>query len=774
MFKALFTKKWFCVIAAELVLFLIFALFLSGKYSKTEITFSDSDMQLQGTEGDISNGNYLDTSFTEKKAVVTPAFQLKKGVYYFEASYAEQGIAKAGLIYDRTRNGQELVDNDEFILNSESSSISYRVNIHDDSALRFKIRLTGDASDGDYVQLLQVYIVSSRLTFVLQLFYLAVSFLVLDLMAWGYMSEYRKWDAKQKMVFITLALTALLIGLPLCQKGLPDGPDLRFHLQRLEGVYKGLLSGQFPVRIQPGWLDGYGYASSIFYGDIFLYFPAFLRMAGFSLEGAYKCYIWGVAVVTIMLSFYAFKRISKDDLAAMVGTLLYVCSTEKLSIQYSARLGNYGAMMFYPLILAGFYLIFTEDEEKAEYKGLWKLLTFGFTGLLMTHMQSCLLVGLYAVLGCIIMIKKVVRKKVFLELLKAVGAAILLNLWYLVPFGNYMLSESLNINSAITDGEEIADYYVRLADFMQGGESLHSLIARPNYVDYAILLILLLYIITIPMQKKNTATKRSRIIFGLALSAFWACTDLFPAVKIAEICSMAVKYFSILQYQIRFISIAVTFAACLAALFFVMDALNPEKLYLVAGLLCCAMLYQDLHYFETVVSEVVYLSDADLNSRYGKSRYDYGIGNGEFLPTEIDTQKLTMEVEAGEALQIENVLNEYLTYDISVVNTSAREQEVLLPLLHYGGYETRDRESGAELTTTAGDNGRVMVLIPAGYSGTFHTAFCEPWFWRLAEMASGITLLFILYCTIMKKCGRKLSGPFYKNMVPLDQAGLAE
>ncbi len=30
--------------------------------------------------------------------------------------------------------------------------------------------------------------------------------------------------------------------------------DLVFHLQRLEGVYQGILSGEFPVRIDPGWL----------------------------------------------------------------------------------------------------------------------------------------------------------------------------------------------------------------------------------------------------------------------------------------------------------------------------------------------------------------------------------------------------------------------------------------------------------------------------------------------------------------------------------------
>lgn len=754
--KAVFTKKRFILLAAELAALLLYGLLTTGAYSKTELVFAEEDMQLQGEEGDISEGGYLDASFTGKKAVVTPAFRLKKGIYYLEGFYEERGIAKAGLIYDQKRNGKELVDEDEFILNPESGSISYRVNIHDDSAVRFKIRLTGDAVDKDYVRLLRVHVVSSKLSVVCPVFCLGLFFLVLDLLLWGYVKYYKNWEPKRRMIFLTLAAAAFLTGLPLWQKGLPAGADLRFHLQRLEGVYKGLLSGQFPVRIQPGWLDGYGYASSVFYGDIFMYFPAFLRIVGFSLEDAYKCYLWGINVATAVLSFYAFRKIAKDDLAAMAGSLLYVCSTERLSIQYCARVGNYGAMMFYPLIAAGFYLIFTEDEKKAEYKRLWKLLAFGFTGLLMTHMQSCVLVGLYAVLGCLLMIRRVFRKEVFLELLKAVGGALLLNLWYLVPFAQYMLNEKLQINSTIAGGEEIEDYYVRLADFVQGGESLHSLFASPGRVDYAILLILLVYMVTLPLQKKNKAARGSRVILGLSLSAFWACTDLFPAVEIARLSKVIVKYFSVLQYQIRFISVAVTLTACGAALFFVMDVLETEKLYLLAGLLCCAMLYQDFHYFETIVPEMVYLSDADLNSRYGKSRYDYGIGNGEFLPVSFDSQKLTMETEAEEALRTEEVRRDYLTYDISVTNTSAREQKIFLPLLYYRGYQSYDVASGESLVTEAGDNGRVTVRVPANYSGTFRTIFSAPWYWHMAEAVSAATLVFILCGMVMKKRGGSL------------------
>ena len=45
--------------------------------------------------------------------------------------------------------------------------------------------------------------------------------------------------------------------------------------------------------------------------------------------------------------------------------------------------------------------------------------------------------------------EKVLRRNTFVELLKAAGAAVLLSLWYLIPFVQYMLGEKLRINSKI-------------------------------------------------------------------------------------------------------------------------------------------------------------------------------------------------------------------------------------------------------------------------------------------------------------------------------------
>lgn len=679
----------------------------------------------------------MDTSYEGIKAVTTPAFQMS-GIYYIEASYAVHGIAKVGLIYD-TKRKREIVDDFEFILDTDDDVVSYRINVSEESPVRFKVRLTEEAEEGDYILLTQVHVISSELTYIFRIFCMAAFFLFLDLLLWGYFRHYRKWKTTQKIIFMTLGVIAFLIGIPFYRKGLPDVPasDVVFHLNRIRGICEGLLSGQFPVRIQPGWMGGYGYASSVFYGDIFLYFPAVIYMAGFALQDAYKCYVVIVNFATVFVSFYAFRKMSKNDIAATAASILYTGSIGRLYILcYEAMIGGYSAMIFYPLIIAGFYLIFTEDEQSGEYKKNWMLLTLGFTGLLLTHMISCLMAGLYAVLCCVVMIKKVFRKNTFLELIKAVGVAFLLNLWFLVPFVQYMLFEKLSITSDLGQTMKITDYASYLSSFTHSGKDIYSLFMDTNSIGYALLGVLLLYIVLIPVQGKDKLTEYSRIIFGFAVFSVLVCMNFFPVIKIAQISNVFVKYFSTIQYQYRFISLAIALVSCLGVIFFSMEIFNRKICFMIVGLLCCITLYQDFCYFETLDSEI-YLEDV--------KKLSYSIGYGEYLPVVTNKINLTKEIEYDEALQIHDIERRYLTFDISAVNPTEQEQQILLPVLYYSGYKAFDSQDKVELETFQGDNGRVAVSVPAGYNSIFHMAYYEPWFWRVSEIVSLVTLLFILY-----------------------------
>lgn len=747
-------RKWLtenrvlALVLIEVVAFILYTTYVFGTYSAQELVFDDNDMQVMNIDRTVSSGTYLDTSYESAKAVVSPAVSLDKGIYYITADYRGKGIMKAGLIYNETRKGEERVDDNEIILSPEESLFSYRVKIRDNSPVRFKIRLTPEAEEGDYVQLLNLRMTSTRLTCVYFVFGRGIFLILVDLLLFGYFRYYRTFSLKQRIICIVLVLTAFFAGLPLSQFGLISGNDLTFHLQRIEGVYQGLLSGQFPVRIQPGWLDGNGYAASIFYGDIFLYFPAILRMVGFTVQEAYKLYVRAINLATVLISFYAFRKMARDDVAAMTGVVLYTGSISRLSRLYTAVVGTYSGMMFYPLIVAGFYLIFTEDIKDKAYKRLWILLTVGFSGLLMTHMLSCLMVGMFSLIVCLTMIRRVLRKETLIELSKAVLISGLLNLWYLIPFFQYMWTEKLHINGDLARKQVSNDYYALLGGYTKNGKTLYSLFVGQEQIGYGLLLVLLfwlVYFLTNTVRKNAPFLKSTGIILLYTIFALWVSMKIFPSAKLARHSTVLLKYFQTIQYQERFLSIAVVLAATLGVLFVVTNLLKKELLYLIVGLLCFISLYQELQYFAVLEPEVVYLDGVDMYSHLGKTSYEYGIGNAEYLPIVTDTQRLTKEIRSDEMVQVIDYEREYLAFDMTVINETNQERSLIFPVIFYSGYRSYDMQNQAELYTAAGDNGCVEVKVPAGYSGTFRMAFHEPWFWRMAEIISLLTFGFILY-----------------------------
>lgn len=434
---------------------------------------------------------------------------------------------------------------------------------------------------------------------------------------------------------------------------------------------------------------------------------------------------------------------TRDDVAAMTGSVLYTGGM-RITLMHTVMLGGVSGMTFYPLIIAGFYLLFTENVESREYKRIWILLTAGFTGILMTHMISCLMFGLYSVLLCIIMIKKVLRRNTLRELLKAAGVAIALNLWYLIPLLQYMTGESLRINSKIAQDMHIEDYFASLEDFTQAERNIYSLFIDDNTLGFALIAVIILYVVTIPVQGRGKKVRRCRNFALLTLLTVVVCTNLFPVVAIARRSSVMFKFFRMIQYQYRLMSVAVAMLSCLAAIFLASGVFKRRTLYWIAGALCCITLYQDLQYYETLSFDKIYLDGIALESRTDRRLYSYAVGNGEYLPVTTKVADLTGELEYEGELVIGQTVRDGLFFKVAVENKASEEGKILFPLLYYGGYQARDSSSQEQLQTTIGDNGRVMVMIPPGYSGNIQVGFHEPLLWRIAEGISLITLLGII------------------------------
>lgn len=725
---------------AEILALLLYGMIVAADYSRMEsIDLTQDDMQLKTADAKMVEGAYYDISYEDIQSVVTPPIKLRKGIYYIRASYAGHGILRGGLIYDQDRNGRELADNDEFDVDSEQSVLSYRVKRSDDSPVRFKLRLTGDAVEGDYVQMMECHIVPAKLSCVYRLFCMAAVLVLLDLLIWGYFRYYRNWQAKEQVLFLGILFVTLLAGLPLTQEGLTSGTDLNFHLHRIEGLYEGILAGEFPVRIQTGWMNGHGYAVFM-YGDLFLYIPALLRIIGFTIGEAYKIYLFLVNVGTAAIAFFAFYRMTGERQAAFIGSIFYIGSAYRLDAVYAAWTGKSGAMMFFPLVLAGFYLLFTVDVDSDEYGEIWPCLTFGFTGLLMTHMLSTIIVGAFSVLACLVMIKKVMRKKTLFVLLKSAALSAALSLWYLVPMLSYLFGEKLKVNSGKPKDAEL-DYYAYLADFMQDGKTFYQLFTEEKVLGFVALLLILAYVCSIPWQGKDSRTRHCRWLFGATLFSGWVCTVYFPVAGLSRLCGIIGRYFKMTQYQDRFLSVPAVCIAGLAAVFSTLyfEGKRSERaLWIAMAVLFCLIIWQDLNYFRTNVVADQYVADT-VNLRTS------GVGNGEYLPAMMDWHNLEPGIRTEGLLQVEEAVREGRNYTVSVINEK-EPGTITFPLTYYSGYQARDMSRGTKLNIGLGENGCVAVHVPADYRGSFALRFHVPWYWRASEIVSLLTIIsMILY-----------------------------
>lgn len=255
----------------------------------------------------------------------------------------------------------------------------------------------------------------------------------------GFCAAQPDWKRRKRLIW-GLAGIIGVASIPLLTDYVLSGMDLIFHLTRIEGLKDGLLSGQFPVRIQPNWLYGHGYATSVFYGDTFLIIPALLRMIGFSVQTSYKLFLLVLNIATAGIAYASFRRIFRDDYVGLLGSMLYTWAPYRFYDLYGrAALGETIALTFLPILCYGFYLVFTEDIGGKSYRHLWILPTVGFSCIIQSHTLSCEMMGGMVVLLCLILWKKVFRRQTFAVLCKIVGATALVNAWFLVPLLEYMV-----------------------------------------------------------------------------------------------------------------------------------------------------------------------------------------------------------------------------------------------------------------------------------------------------------------------------------------------
>lgn len=580
-------------------------------------------------------------------------------------------------------------------------------------------------------------------------------------------------SGENKNVIFALSVLVLIASMPYLTGAAVSGPDLGYHLHRIEGIREGILSGQFPVRLEPQWVHGHGYANGIFYCGILLLFPALLRIIGFPVTFSYNCYCIALNIATVLIAYYCFSKIFRSKYIGVAGSALYTLSVFRIyKMLITSAVGEGSAVAFMPLIVYGFWRVFTEDKHGKGYRTSWIPLAFGYAGLIQTHVLSCEIAVFITAIVCLIYIKKIFCRERFRELCKGAAGALVLSLWFLVPFLDYYLREDLHIKHVWARPIQNRGLYLAQLMFNWWRFGNNALIGESGMehsdamgVGFILMLGFLafgaLWFSGRLTGKKQPIWNLGKVAWVLGGMLMLMSLELFPWDRIQNSGRLAASLISSLQFPNRF--------------------LGWGSVFLVL-LFCCCLYYcrekgQKAFYFAAMVfvlagltTSGMYLYDHVCRDHSQLILYNpEGMGAGYISGAEYlveGTKEDTLLYRApivSEGIQISEYEKGALRAEFVCVNTGGQAGYADLPLLHYYGYRAYAGDENEQLQVCKGDNNVVRVMIPSGCNTQVVVRFVSPWYWRIAE---GISILSVIW--ILANCKR------YRTLKTLDQSSWKE
>ena len=692
------------------------------------------------------NETFSGTSYEEK--TIYEDISLSPGVYRIELAYKIdanlQGICN---VVDGTISSGGVLSNGEPLYRGLSKTGYHIWLLEKTDGLQVQVSCSGDSN----LTTGELEIVETNLLWTIILTLLVFVGVIL-LMA-HYICEYNRVfpiSIEKKQSFFLVMLIGLIASVPyLCGYNI-WGADLGYHLQRIEGLKDGLLSGQFPVRLEPEWLCGHGYADAIFYCGTLLYFPALLRLLGFPVTTSYNIFCVALNLATAWIYYFCFYHIFRNRRHGIICSALYTLSIFRIyKLVITSAVGEASAFTFIPLVIYGLYRIFTENPDKPGYKTSWVFVMLGFSGLLQTHVLTCEITAFVMLLFCIINFRKLLRRNTLLELLKGGIAALAVSLWFLVPFLDYYMTQPVHIK--YVSARTIQDrglYLAQLAfHFWGGGGETTPLADNGMWHSYPVgigmmliaglvLFLILWFSGKLPGKKEETSFAKKTALIAMLLLLM--SLKIFPWDRIQSMNSVFAALVSSLQFPNRFLGWG---TGCLVFLFgYCLDYLKGrhEKGYLFLLVLAfIGITTSDMYlldYTNAEQSSVTLYNEDGMGVSY--------ISGAEYILEGTEQADIAFSgPEAGEGVEIETYDKEYLSIDLQCFNNGTDVGFIDTPILYYKGYEAVDTDSGNRLGVCAGKNNVVRVMIPPGFNGHLKIRFVPPVYWRISELVSGVSCI---------------------------------
>lgn len=679
--------------------------------------------------------------------------ELPMGTYRIQVGYEAQGNYEGFINLHDERFGESIisVSGEYFFEGVGQTDFECWIYRHSDT-------ITAQIDRGEKaIEILSFKIVETNalarmILFVYLFLAIATNCIILGIAYW------KKYGVNKEQIITAVSLLVLvvLIMIPLMINYTLSGADLIYHSLRVEGIRDSILAGCFPNRIAPGWVQEHGYASPIYYGETLLYIQAIFRLIGFDVPTSYRMFMAVISVLSVATAYISFKGITKSRLAATISSYVYCLSFYRFYKTHAlGAQGECFAILSLPLILMGYYLIFTEETDSPKYKFRFIPLTIGMSLLLQSHLLTTEQVGLYSIAICLLLCKKTFRKKTLLEISKAALSTALLSAWYLVPFVEYWLKENVFIqNASARTIQEMGVYIVHhLVNFYGGsnvtaffqtglkGSGASGLGIMPIIVIGLFLFLLINKRLSdISIQEKHAAL----FILAIGGAGFIFSLKIFPWDWLQSLSPVTAMLISSIQFPNRFLTIS---NVCVAALTgFLIKGIRKENRKIKYGIIYGILIILTLsHLYYTNI----YIQHAEGIRIHNPETMGSGyVSGGEYVPYGIDINTLYRHWPEYDYdnLGIEDYSHKAASASMKVVNLSDVPQNIIVDLLYYHNYSATLDDS--EIECFAADNGEIEIVIPANGNGQLEIKYVVPWYWRVAELISLISFIGIIFIWI--------------------------
>ena len=740
------------IIYVAVVLQVVVLLVLLFKYiSFEETTWDISYTDYVGTTiPDDRDGWYIDTTFPcleDGLFVYTDDLEMEPGVYRITVKYESDSSKNYSTVTANT-NAYLGLFADQTPLPSQLNEVSYHVYLLDetnDFSVNFHFGKEGYLIAKD-IQIVQTNKLLRIQTFLWVLFCAFADVLLYGIYKYGTFGDL----LYKKRVVVLVALGAAFVSIPVFAGSMRYGIDVGFHLTRIEGLKVELLRGQLPVKMQTIWCYGYGYPVSVYYGDLFLVIPAFLRMIGFSVQMSYNVLLFLINFATIAIAYWCCHQMCHNRVISYVCAMLYALMPYRLSDMYQrSALGETIAITFLPLIAFGIWAVFTYEVKNEKYKKLWIPLILGFTGIIQSHILTCVLVAYVIIFVCILQIKKVFQKERFWVLVKTVIYTSLLNAWFVFPCIFSM--EHLDISQPYK-GKILIQY---------SGASLEELFTfwgkgntTVKGIGFCLGVGLFIYIYVWCKWNKKMS-KQGLFFWMLSLVTMFASTIYFPWNKISVLLGEYSGLVNKIQLPTRILGISAAmamFCLCFALHELQLQNYKKEMKYVACILLMVGLIAAEYNIQTGDNMRIVYDFAGLGRTDCCVAEYVYyeedNYTNEDWQRTRLLLDELTPGlVTASENVVIENYQKEGTATYLYCDSFSDTEGYIELPLLFYEQY-IATVDSGERLQTCYGENHRLRVIIPAEFSGDIIVDYKRPLWWRVCDVVSALAWLGVLMMLI--------------------------